>query len=70
MNEVLMSIYLKHHLMPYAIHETRRHPRNVRLWVLFSIQRKFLKRKKRSKREPKEEGSFQMTTKAATAIAQ
>jgi hypothetical protein len=35
MNEVLMSIYLKHHLMPYAIHEMRRHPRNVSLLFFF-----------------------------------
>jgi len=42
MNEVLMSIYLKHHSMPYAIHEMRRHPRNVRFeFFSLSIRRKF-----------------------------
>lgn len=28
MNEELMWICSMHHLMPYAIHETKRHPRN------------------------------------------
>jgi hypothetical protein len=50
--------------MPYAIHEMRRHPRNV--GVFFSREEK--EKKKIKKRKLKR--SFQMTTKAATAIAQ
>ncbi len=32
MNEELMLIYLKLHLMPYAIHEMRQYPINVRMF--------------------------------------
>ena len=62
MNVMLMSIYSKHHLMPYAIHEMRRHPRNVR----FCFQRKKIKSEKKRKKKKK----IEMTTKAATVIAQ
>ncbi len=84
MNAVSMSIYSTHHSVPYAIHETRRYPRNVRLWVFFLYAESFFFSKKEKKREEtkktkiqkkeeeEEEGKemFQMTTKAATAIAQ
>ena len=59
MNEELMWICSMHHLMPYAIHEMKRHPRNVCLLTNLNKKKKNTPRK----------NSLDMTTKAATVIA-
>jgi hypothetical protein len=53
MNEELMLIYLKLHLMPYAIHEMRQYPINVRMFFkirqVFSLKLKIKIRRKKKK---------------------
>ena len=62
-NEELMLIYSMHHLMPYAIHETRRDPR-IRSNSFSTYEQTSHVQWERKREKEK----YSMTTKAATAI--
>jgi len=53
--------------MPYAIHETRRHPRNVRLWVLFFNTTKVFEEEKKIKARTKRRGKFSNDNKSSNS---